>query len=346
VHRALTSAVVNDAIARYLAPRLGAPDLEVRDLWRIPGGASRETWMFTAVWDGGAQRQDFVLRKDPPASLLDTDRETEYAYYSAFRGTAVPVPVMRWLEPDASHLGGPFFVMERIPGGETAPATLQTAAYRPAHRPIAERMYEILAAIATFDWRDSPIAKVAKAPDVGACWARELDHWERIVDQNELSPQPIVRAAIRWLRANPPPRAQRISVVHGDYRVGNVMYTAEGGIVGVLDWEMAHLGDPLEDLAWSMNESWQWSNKDGRPGGIVTVEACCKTWSRASGLAIDPEALRWWRIFCDVKCQGIWLTGTKSFQEGRTRELILPVVSYMLINAQDEALLRSLGRGA
>ncbi|MFN0095550.1 MAG: phosphotransferase family protein [Dehalococcoidia bacterium] len=337
---------MEEAIAQYLRPRLAAADLVITDLWRIPGGASRETWMFTASWDGGRKRQDFVLRKDPPASLLDTDRETEYAYYSSFAGTAVPVPVMRWLEPDGSHLGGPFFVMERIHGGETAPATLQTEAYRPAHARVAKRMYETLAAIATFDWTASAIAKVAEAPALDASWERELAHWERIIDENELSPQPIMRAGIRYLRANPPKPAQRISVVHGDYRVGNVMYTLAGEIIGVLDWEMAHLGDPLEDLAWSMNESWQWSNKDGRPGGIVTVEECCRIWSEASGLTVDPESLRWWRIFCDIKCQGIWLTGTKSFNDGRTRELILPVISYMLVNSQDEALLRSMGRGA
>ena len=73
------------------------------------------------------------------------------------------------------------------------------------------------------------------------------------VDRNELEPQPIIRAAIRWLRANPPPPPERVSVVHGDYRVGNFLYTKEG-IHGIVDWEMAHLGDPLEDLAWSFME--------------------------------------------------------------------------------------------
>ena len=302
--------------------------------------------MFTATWGGGAHAQDFVLRKDPPASLLDTSREAEYAYYTSFVGTSVPVPTMRWLEPDPAHLGGPFFIMERVTGGETAPATLHTPPYQPVHAQIARRMYETLAAVASFDWRESPIARVAEAPALDTAWSIQLRHWERIVDDNELSPQPIVRAAIRWLRANPPPPAQRVSVVHGDYRVGNFMYTVDGRIIAVFDWEMAHLGDPIEDLAWSMNESWQWANKDGRPGGIITVDEACRAWSAASGLQVDAHALRWWRIFCDVKCQGIWLTGTKSFQDGRTRELILPVISYMLVNSQDEALLRSMGRGA
>jgi aminoglycoside phosphotransferase (APT) family kinase protein len=343
---------MEQAIATYLAPRLNATgDVSITHLLRIPGGASRETWMFKATWHDGDGRhaQEFVLRKDPPASLLDTDREVEYAYYSSFFGSEVPVPRMRWLEPDPKPLGGSFFIMERIGGCETAPRTLMEPRYQPVHPTVTKNFYRILGAIARFDWANTDIARVAKAPTVDTTWDQELTHWETIINDNELSPQPIMRAAIRWLRANPPPPAQRVSVVHGDYRVGNFLFTADGSINGILDWEMAHLGDPLEDLAWSFNESWQWAGKNGkqgRPGGICTVDEACALWEQHSGMTADRDAIHWWWVFCDVKCQGIWLTGTKSFQEGRTRELILPVVSYMLINGQDESVLRTMGRGA
>jgi aminoglycoside phosphotransferase (APT) family kinase protein len=337
---------VEDVIAAYLAPRLGARGpVSITHLLRIPGGASRETWMFKAAWEDGAGRksQEFILRKDPPASLLDTDREAEYAFYSSFFGSPVPVPRMRWLERDASILGGPFFVMERIKGCETAQRLVMEPRYQAVAGNIAANMYRLMAEIATFDWRPTDIARVTPIPTVDNAWDTQLSHWERIIDENELSPQPIARAAIRWLRANPPPPAQRVSVVHGDYRIGNVMYTPEGDIHGVLDWEMAHLGDPLEDLAWSFNESWQWA-KDGRAGGIVTPEDAVPIWERHSGLKADPAAVHWWWLFNDVKCQGIWLTGTKSFQEGRTRELILPLISYTLVNSQDQAMLRTMER--
>jgi aminoglycoside phosphotransferase (APT) family kinase protein len=337
---------VEDAIAAYLAPRLEARGpVSISHLLRIPGGASRETWMFKAAWDDGAgrQTQEFILRKDPPASLLNTDREAEYAFYSSFFGSAVPVPRMRWLERDASILGGPFFVMERIKGCETAQRLVMEPRYQAVAGNIAANMYRLMAEIALFDWRPTDIARVTPIPTVDNAWDMQLSHWERIIDENELSPQPIARAAIRWLRANPPPPAQRVSVVHGDYRIGNVMYTPEGEIHGVLDWEMAHLGDPLEDLAWSFNESWQWA-KDGRAGGIVTPEDAIPIWERHSGLKADPAAVHWWWLFNDVKCQGIWLTGTKSFQEGRTRELILPLISYTLVNSQDQAMLRTMER--
>ncbi|HMO95255.1 MAG TPA: phosphotransferase, partial [Tepidiformaceae bacterium] len=277
---------MEDKLARYLEAKLPAQKVSVTNLYRIPGGASRETWMFDAAWEGasGAESRAFVVRKDPPASLLETDRETEYAFYSAFWGSRVPVPRMRWLEPDASILGGPFFIMDRILGCEANTRVILAPPYLQVQQQIARNMYEILGAIATFDWRGTPIERAAESPTTESAWQKELAHWEGIIDAQELSPQPVMRAAIRWLRANPPPPAQRISVVHGDYRVGNFLYRDDGSIHGIVDWEMAHLGDPIEDLAWSFNQSWRNrrprnSDRDlgasqrpeGRPRGTLLV---------------------------------------------------------------------------
>ncbi len=339
---------MESGLAAYLSPRLanGAP-VAIHNLLRIPGGASRETWMFEAAWtaDGGERREHLIVRKDPPASLLETDREAEYAFYSSFAGTAVPVPAMRWLEQDPAVLGGPFFIMDRVMVGETSTANLLTPRYNAARGPIARRMYELLGAIHTFDWKDAPLARVTPAPTLDGCWSKELDHWEDVINENELSPQPIARAAIRWLRANPPPPAQRVSVVHGDYRVGNFLYHIDGEIKAIVDWEMSHLGDPLEDLSWSFMEAWQWA-RDGKPGGIIERPEATAIWEHASGMRADSIAMAWWDVFNSVKAQGIWVTGAKSFQEGRSGELILAMVAYSLINRQDEILLRAMGRGA
>jgi aminoglycoside phosphotransferase (APT) family kinase protein len=337
---------MEDALARYLEAHLPAASVQVTNLLRIPGGASRETWMFDAEWDaeGGRETQAFVVRKDPPASLLDTDREAEYAFYSTFWDTEVPVPRMRWLEADASILGGPFFIMDRVMGCEGNTRAPQASPYLEVQDEIARNMYEILGAIHSLDWTNSPAARVAEAPARETAWKKELEHWERIITNEEISPQPIMRAAIRWLRANPPPPAQRITVVHGDYRVGNFLYKEDGSIHAIVDWEMAHLGDPIEDLAWSFNESWQWANRDGRPGGIVTRERATEIWEKASGLKAHPEAVRWWDVFTNVKCQGIWITGARSFQEGRSNELMLAIIGHSLTNGQDQTLLRTIGR--
>src|SRR5690606_10192691 len=161
--------------------------------------------------------------------------------------------------PDNTILGGPFFIMDRILGCEANTRTILAPPYLQVQPEIARNMYEILGAIASFDWRGTPAERVSEAPTAETAWKKELAHWEGIIDAQELSPRPVMRAAIRWLRANPPPPAQRISGVHGDYRVGNFLYKDDGSIRGIVDWEMAHLGDPIEDLAWSFNQSWQWA---------------------------------------------------------------------------------------
>ena len=337
---------MEEPLTRYLRARIpDAEDLTVSNLSRIPGGASRETWMFEASWTSAGERTTtpLIVRKDPPASLLDTDREVEYAFYSSFYGTRVPVPRMCWLEADATILGGPFFIMERIVGCENNTRVILAPPYIALQPQLAREMYEILAAISTFDWHGSAIESVCRAPTGDSAWRQELERWEAIIDEEELSPQPVIRATIRWLRAHPPRPAQRVSVVHGDYRVGNFLYRDDGHIHGILDWEMAHLGDPLEDLAWSFNQSWQWA-RDGRPGGIIEREEAVRTWEAASGLTADAASLHWWELFTDVKCQGIWLKGARAFQEGKTSEIFLALVAYSLVNAQDQSALRAMGK--
>ena len=109
-----------------------------------------------------------------------------------------------------------------------------------------------------------------------------------MLDEDELEPQPITRAVIRWLRRHPPPPAQKLSVVHADYRTGNFLFDAEGEIRAILDWEMAHLGDPLEDLAWGINAVWMWS-RDGLAGSLLPKADAIRIWEEASGLSRRSE---------------------------------------------------------
>ena len=333
-------------LVQYLESRLGVTGVSVANLVRIPGGASRETWMFDASWHNGVEEEQaaLILRKDPPASLVETDREVEYSFYLSFAGTDVPVPRMRWMESAAEHLGSPFFIMDRITDCETSTQRIREPDFAEVRPMLARRTYQIMAAIHAADWSNMPLAKIVAAPGRERCWLQELDHWDAIVGKSEISPQPIARAAIRWLRANPPPPPPRVTVVHGDYRVGNFLYSREG-IHGILDWELAHLGDPLEDLAWSFMELWEWGGT-GMKGGIVDAADAIRIYEEASGAPVDPERLHWWEVLSGVKAQGIWLTGARSFLEGRSEELILAYTSSAFINRQDEIILRAMGRGA
>ena len=131
-------------------------------------------------------------------------------------------------------------------------------------------------------------------------------------------------------------------MVHGDYRTGNYLYQG-ARILGILDWEMAHFGDPLEDLAWSFMPAWQWA-RDGQAGGIADPDEAIRIWEARSGLRVDRAALRWWQAFSCVKAQGIWLTAAREFADGRAQDILLAFTSYWLMNAQDRFLLQALGR--
>jgi len=119
-------------LAAYVAHRLpDAHDITVRDFARIFGGASRETYRFWLDYRqrGESISKPLILRRDPPGSLIETDRAVEFGTYRAFLGTGVPVPEPLWLEEDSSWLDHPFFVMEQIVGMEAGPTQLVAPPY-------------------------------------------------------------------------------------------------------------------------------------------------------------------------------------------------------------------------
>jgi len=335
-----------EAIARYFEQRIpGCRDAEVTQLVRIPGGASRETWSVDLRWrdeHGIDHQQGFIIRRDPPASLVKSERRIEFEFYRSFYGTSVPVPKALWLEGEGGILERPLFVMERIDGCQSQFQALLDPSFAPFRDALGRRMYEILGEIANTPIEGLPATSVVEVPRPDQCWRWELDYWERIIDEHEMEPQPIARAAIRWMRRNPPPPAQRVATVHGDFRTGNFLYR-EAEIYGILDWEMAHFGDPLEDLAWSFMKAWQWA-RDGKVGGIIDREQAIRIWEEQTGLRADPAALHWWDVFSCVKAQGIWLTGAREFASGAASDVLLAFTSYWLINSQDKYTLEVLGR--
>lgn len=332
-------------VAAYLAAKMPhAADVSVEAMERISGGASRETYRFRATWreDGRTHERKMILRRDPPASLIETERRVEFEAYRAFFGSAVPVPEMLWLEEDEAHLDHPFFIAAEVAGFQASPQTLFGGGYDAVLEKVAERKWTILGEIAKANPMETGLPAVLETPALDACWKRELDYWEGMIDRDQAEPMPIVRAAIRWLRAHPPPPAQKLSVVHGDYRTGNFLYDEAGEIHGVLDWEMAHLGDPLEDLAWGLNPVWEFGR--GLAGGLIDPAKAVAIWERASGLKADPAALHWWILFNCVKGQGIWVGSAAAFNRGGNREPIMIYPAWWLLNAQDRAILKVMGK--
>jgi len=330
-------------LATYIAGRMPrAVRVLVSDLERISGGVSRETYRFVLSWaDGGeARRRRLILRRDPPASLIDTERRVEFEAYRAFQGSAVPVPEMLWLEDGSAALDHPFFIAAEIAGFQAGPAALFAGATEAVLARVADRKWSILGNIAKAD--PAPLATLLPPPALDQAWRRELDHWADLIARDADQPRVITQAAIRWLRANQPPPAQRLSIVHGDYRTGNFLFDAHGDIHGVLDWEMAHLGDPLEDLGWSLQPVWTFG-RAGLAGGLCPPAQAIAIWERASGLVADPVALHWWTLFNCVKGQGIWVGSAAAFNSGGNRAPIMIYPAWWLINAQERAMAQLMG---
>jgi aminoglycoside phosphotransferase (APT) family kinase protein len=322
-----------ERLAAYLSRTSGAPTA-VENLARVSGGASRETYRFEAVT--GTERQGCILRRDPPGSLIETDRRLEFLAIASFAGKGVAAPRVLALDEQGAELERPFFIMRRVEGGAAA-SPFDPDPYGDHAGAVGERFFTILGAIAAEPLDGLPILGAAPLPAPQECWRRELDYWSGVIEADEQHPQPIVRAAIRRLRRAPPPPPARVAVVHGDYRSGNFLHDGAGAILAVLDWEMAHLGDPLEDLAWAMDPLWSRPG-DPRISGMIGRDEALAIWSGVSGVAVDPAALAWWSLFASVKGQAIWTSSAKAWRDGGLAEPILAFSGWYTARRQDEIL--------
>jgi aminoglycoside phosphotransferase (APT) family kinase protein len=306
-------------VETHLAAVFAATDVRIAGCRRFHGGASRETYAIDVVADG--IEQGLILRCDPADSLIDTARALEFAAYRSFESSIVPVPRAISLVEDATLIGTPFFIMERIEGGEAA-GPMDEMAYGDHRESIGKQFFGHLGHIHAVDAIASPLAAVVDIPSRSACWSRELDYWDGVIAKDAFEPEPIAAAAIRWLRRNPPSPAQTLAIVHGDYRNGNVLHDKEGKIVAVLDWEMAHIGDPLEDLAWALDPLWNLRDET-RAAGLIPREDAIAIWEKASGCRFDSAAFQWWEMFATLKGLAIWVSSARAYASGTNADPIL-----------------------
>jgi aminoglycoside phosphotransferase (APT) family kinase protein len=325
----------------FLREAMGARDVAITHCHRVHGGASRETYSIDAQIDGNAR--GLILRRDPEASLIETDRALEFAAYQSAAGAA-PVPQAIALVTESSILGAPFFVMSRIDGASAA-SPFAADPYGAHKAEIGAQFFSILGRIHAIDAGASPLARQVETPAPDRCWARELSHWERVIDADEFAPQPIARATIRRLRRKPPPPPPRLLIVHGDYRSGNFLHDGAGKIVAVLDWEMAHIGDPLEDLAWALDPLW---SPPGSPtgAGMITREEAIGLWEQSSGLTFDPVAFQWWEMFASLKGLAIWISSARTFHDGKNTDPVLAFSGWYCTTRHEQVLAERLAAGA
>ena len=304
-------------IAAYLAHRMpGASGIVVDELARIYGGSSQETYRLRGCWSerGEAVEKRLILRRDAPAGLVLAERDLEYNVYRALAGQGIPAPEAHFLELDPAWLGRPFFIMDLMPGKPGNPFGADP--YEGHDESVARQFWAVLGRLAALDHRKLGLTSLRGGEAGSGFWRLELDRWEGIIDAGEAVIEPIVRGAIRWLRRNPPAEPAKPAIVHGDYRSGNFLFTADGRISAILDWEMCHIGDPLEDAAWGIDPFWPITRH-------LPLEAGLAEWQAASGIQADRRSLDWWRLFSAVKACAIWTTAEAALASGESHEMVV-----------------------
>jgi len=285
---------LKQGLGRALA-RIGLPAPE--GLERLSGGANMESWRFQA---GDAL---CVLRRAPSLEMMagrPMDHAGEVQVVRAARTAGVMAPeVLVELEP-ADGIGSGY-VMRAISGSPDPNAFLAEADPAVAIGDIARE----LVAVHRTDTAGLPAPVMDTAEALGELRRRFLEYG---------GDRPILALALRWLEANlPPPVTPRL--VHGDFRLGNLMFE-QGRITGVLDWELAHLGDWHEDLAFGCMTVWRFSRPD-RPGyGLTSIEELARAYEAAGGETFDPARFRfwtiyrtfWWALGC-LQMGGFWRAG-------------------------------------
>jgi aminoglycoside phosphotransferase (APT) family kinase protein len=227
-------------LAALLADRLGARLGEVR---QMRGGQSNPTFLVAT------DRGEYVLRKQPPGKLLPSAHavDREFRVLSALAGTDVPVPRPVLFCDDAQVIGTPFYLMERLRGRIFWEPSLPTLA-KEDRRAIYLGMNEALARLHLADWRALGLEDFGRP---GNYFARQTARWTKQWDGSRTRDNPAIDHLSEWLAQNPPPDTET-AICHGDYRLDNLIFhPSEPRVIGILDWELSTLGNPMADLGYN-----------------------------------------------------------------------------------------------
>ena len=299
----------------FLAAQMpAAREIAVEGLAPISSvGNARQAWGFDVQWRNGddIERLSCVMLVKAEAGQLETHITPEFNTVRSLWGSGVPVAKALWMDATAEAIGSPFFVTERV-AGTADMSLLRRQADDPEARAVAVDLASAAARLHQVDRHDVGVAGFLPAVTIDDASLAQVAYWEEIFERQRLEPLPVLVFAFGWLRDHPP-RTQRVSIVHGDMRFGNVLYE-DGRICALLDWEMVHLGDPLEDLAWAYRSLWSLEK-------FLPVDEFVARYCELTGSTVTADHFLYWRLFSEVKHSIISLTAARSFHDGRTRNI-------------------------
>lgn len=300
-------AEVIDGLRRVMA-RVSAG--EPGALHRLTGGATMESWRFD---HGGAR---YVLRRAPSLAFMEGrtfGHDAEAAIIRAARDAGVTAPeVVTVLEPGDGIGSG--FVMRALPGtadprviqAMDTPAAIVAQAARDLARIHALRRADLPADVPELDYAEGVAALRLQFEEAGG-------------------DRPIIALGLRWLMDNLPERVEPV-LNHGDFRLGNLL-CEDSQLTGVLDWELAHFGDPHEDLAFGCMAVWRFARYDRPALGLGSLEEYVAAYEAESGRRVDPARFRFWSVYRTVWWALGCLRQAQVWRSGQDRMLERVVIS-------------------
>ncbi|MBI5947720.1 MAG: phosphotransferase family protein [Chloroflexi bacterium] len=336
---------VRNGLEQFIREKAPASAVRVTDLSRLSGGASRETWTFDADVEKGSATEhlEAIFRADPGEGMTSPGRQLEYSLIKAAWENGVRAPEPLW-DGDIGRFGVNFFTMKRVPGETLGARLVRGDQYAAAREVLPAQLGESLARIHRIDLSRHPELRRLPAPAPGVSPAEsQVAEWEATFRLQSRDPHPVFELVLRWLKQRLPPPSVDPILVHGDFRLGNVIF-GEEGLRAVIDWELAHFGDPMEDLGWVMCRAWRFGGT--KPvAGVGDREPFFAAYEAAGGFPVDPERVRFWEVFANLKWGVITITQAERYLSGVSKSVELATIGRRTAD-MEQALLDMLeGRG-
>ncbi|MFC7495133.1 MULTISPECIES: phosphotransferase family protein [unclassified Nocardioides] len=293
---------------------------DVSEAQRLPAGASRETWLLSRP-----SSSPLVLRLNTPGSLDGDALLREAALMEVAGAHGVPSPAVLAHGRGPGPLADGYVLMSHVAGESVPQRILRDPALASVRDGFAAECGRILAAVHTV----SPAALPTLPTE------DQLDSWTGIL-ADQPDPHPILEYAAAWLRRHrPSPVPPRL--VHGDFRLGNLIVSSSG-VEAVLDWELAHLGDPVEDLAWLTLRAWRFGHAP-EVAGCGSVSSLLSSYVDAGGDPVDADRLRWWQVMGCLRWGVICLFQGSRHLTGAERSVELAAVGRRVAEAEYDVML-------
>jgi aminoglycoside phosphotransferase (APT) family kinase protein len=313
---------LDERLAEVLAQRWKTP-VKIDGLHQLSGGASRETWSFTATTDRDERR--LILRRDPPGVPTERSMAREAQVLRVVREHGVPVPELFGDGDGSDGVGSAYLIAQHL-DGETIPRRLlRDENLAQARAGLPRELGRVLAGIHA--------VPLPELPELNS--DDPLDELEAMHEEFD-EPRPALEVGLRWLRENRPP-AVPARLVHGDFRHGNLIVGPDG-LVAVLDWEITRQGDPVQDLGWLCVKAWRF----GAPapvGGFGPREELLDGYAEVAGWRPSMETLRWWEVYGTASWAVICRRQAERHLGGSERSVEMAVLGRRICESEHDVLL-------